>query len=118
MGGIEQRKEKRYSVDELPKEYSEFSILLGHGSSATVKTIDASLNGFGFKAELQTDSFVLGSKIVLFPLGQEHPVYGIVVYSREFENGTKVGVLLQHLGGYAKYTNIIHEVAAKEAQNT
>ncbi|HKL85789.1 MAG TPA: hypothetical protein VJ861_05620, partial [Treponemataceae bacterium] len=82
MSGVEQRKEIRFPAHVLPEEYRTFSILLSQGKTATVKTVDASRNGFGFTAHLSSDNFILGSKIVLYPFGESRPVYGIIVYAQ------------------------------------
>ena len=103
MDGKEQRKEPRVPADQLPGEYRRFSILLGHGLETPVETTDASLSGFGFVSALPIRNFVLGSRLVLFPLGDSHPVYGVVRFAIELGSGTRVGVALQDIGGYGQY---------------
>ena len=114
MSSADQRKEIRFSFDLLPPEYLSFTILLSHGQTATVTTIDASRYGFGFTVDLSSDNFIVGSKIVLYPLGEDSPVYGVIVYSHSVLNSTRVGVMLQHLGGYDKFVVAINELEKKE----
>ena len=117
MSGAEKRNEIRISADRLPEEYHSFSILLPHGMEVIVHTSDASLNGFGFYSELDQNEFIVGCRLVLYPLGNEHPVYGIIVHSSATNKGTRVGVQLQKLGGYKNYTTAIQEIIAKPADS-
>jgi hypothetical protein len=118
MGGKEQRRERRIKVEYLPDEYRCFSILLSHGKEIEVQTLDASMNGFGFLADLDTSNFVVSTHLVLYPLGNEHPVYGIIVHAQAAENKTRVGVQLQPMGGYRRYTEEMQKILEKfpEAQ--
>ncbi len=97
------RKEYRIPANKLPEEYTRFTILLGGGTELEVETTDLSLGGFGFLADLSPENFVSGSRLVLYPLGKDSPVYGVVVHAALTDRGTRVGVLLQDLGGYRAY---------------
>lgn len=81
-----------------------------HGIEVQVTTTNASLNGFGFYSTLPPDDFIVGCRLVLFPLGSDIPVYGDIVHSSITDKGTRVGVRLQHLGGYAHYTTVIQKL--------
>ncbi len=107
MSGQDLRKETRIPSNNLPGEYTEFSILLPHGLEATVITADASLNGFGFFSDLSADNFIQGTRLVLYPLGNSHAVYGDIVHTAPTVNGTRVGVRLLHLGGYEQYHTVM-----------
>ena len=100
MDAVELRKEKRISVNDLPEKYSSFSVLLPHGVETKVYTTDARLNGFGFNSDLPIQDFVIGFRLVLYPFGNDHPVYGNIVHVSSTEKGTRVGVQLLQLGGY------------------
>lgn len=113
MGTIELRKEKRISVNDLPEKYSNFSVLLPHGVESTVNTTDASLNGFGFTSNLPKEDFVVGFKLVLYPLGTDLPVYGTIVHVSKTEMGTRVGVRLLPIGGYKLYNSEIQNLLEK-----
>lgn len=104
------RKEYRIPSNKLPKEYIRFTILLGQGNELEVETTDLSLGGFGFLAGLSLENFVPGSRLVLYPLGHDSPVYGVVVHAASTERGTRVGVLLNDLGGYRTYRAKIQEI--------
>lgn len=110
MGTIESRKEKRISINELPLKYVSFSVLLPHGIESIVYTIDASKNGFGFISELATEEFIVGHRLVLYPIGNEHPLYGNIVFSSKVEKGSRVGVQLLPLGGYDLYKSELQEI--------
>lgn len=114
MGTIELRKEKRISVKDLPEKYSNFSVLLPHGVESTVYTTDASLNGFGFNSNLPMEEYIVGFKLVLYPLGTDHPVYGTIVHASKTETGTRVGIRLLPLGGYNMYNNEIKNILQKQ----
>lgn len=118
MSSAEQRKEKRIKIDQLPEKYRHFSVLLSQGTTIQVETKDASLNGFGFLANLNESNFIVSTRLVLYPLGDEHPVYGKIVYAMEIDGKTRVGVQLQPLGGYQKYAEEIQKIldALAEAQ--
>jgi hypothetical protein len=103
MEGSEKRREPRVKAEALPARYREFSILLSHGQEAVVRTSDASLSGFGFYSDLPCEHFVVGTRLVLYPLGDEHPLFGIIVHCQATERGSRVGVHLQALGGYHTY---------------
>ena len=113
MGTVESRKEKRISINELPLQYASFSILLPHGIESTVYTIDASFNGFGFISELPTEEFIVGHRLVLYPIGNEHPVYGNIVFCSKVDKGSRVGVQLLPLGGYNLYKIELQEIINK-----
>jgi len=110
MAGAEQRTERRIAVSELPEEYRQFGALLRLTTEVAVTTTDVSLNGFGFVAELPSENFIVGSRLVLYPLGKNIPVFGVVVHSAAISTGTRVGVRLQHLGGYDAYTAVISKL--------
>ncbi len=104
------RKEYRIPAAELPAEYTRFTILLGDEDMAEVQTTDLSLNGFGFLTRLPPETFIAGSRLVLYPLGEDRPVYGIVVHAAATDRGTRIGVKLQELGGYAEYSRTIQKI--------
>ena len=104
------RKEFRIPAKDLPEQYSSFTILLAQGLNAEVTTTDLSLGGFGFFTNIATDSFIPGSRLVLYPLGEATPLYGIVVHAAKTVRGSRVGVKLQELGGYRDYRNAIQNI--------
>lgn len=103
MAGIDKRKEPRIPVALLPPEYAEFTILLPHGQEATVRTLDASQHGFGFTSTLPPDNFIIGTRLVLYPLGTELPVFGTIRFSACVDGVCRVGLELTHAGGYCAY---------------
>ena len=113
MNSKELRKEIRISVRDIPEEYSAFTILLPHGTESRVNTSDISLNGFGFTSALSPEEFIVGQRLVLYPLGNEHPVYGNIVHTMMTPAGTRVGVSLLHLGGYTKYKAMVSSLLNK-----
>ena len=104
------RKEYRIPANELLPEYTRFTILLGHEHEAEVQTADLSLGGFGFITDRTLDDFIQGSRLVLYPLGRDQPLYGIVVHAASIDKGTRVGVQLQELGGYQEYRTAIQKI--------
>jgi hypothetical protein len=110
MNYTELRKEPRINVSLLPEKYKEFEVLLAHGVTSIVKTADVSSSGFGFYSDLPTNEFIPGQKIVLYPVGETHPVYGTIMHTEIVANQTRVGVLLGKFGGYEKYKEVIDEL--------
>lgn len=110
MNERELRKEYRIPAEKLPAQYTRFTILLGQENEADVQTTDLSLNGFGFLTDLPVEDFIPGSRLVLYPLDKECPVYGIVVHATMLDRKTRVGVKLQELGGYQDYTRAVHKI--------
>jgi|GEM_PF-1368259 len=104
------RKEHRIPANELPPEYTRFTILLGHEHETEVQTADLSLGGFGFITDRMIDDFIQGSRLVLYPLGRDQSLYGIVVHATTTDKGTRVGVQLQELGGYQEYRTAIQKI--------
>lgn len=104
------RKEYRIPANELPPEYTSFTILLGHECETEVQTADLSLGGFGFITDHVIDDFVQGSRLVLYPLGRDQPLYGIVVHAATTDRGTRVGIQLQEIGGYREYRTAIQKI--------
>lgn len=104
------RKEYRIPAADLPAEYTRFTILLGGEHTTEVQTTDLSLNGFGFLTRLSSENFVPGSRLVLYPLGEDRPVYGIVVHAAATDRGSRIGVKLQELGGYAEYSRAVQKI--------
>lgn len=110
MNDRELRKEYRIPADKLPGQYTRFTVLLGQEHETEVQTTDLSLNGFGFLTDLPEDSFIPGSRLVLYPLGKDQPVYGVVVHAARNDRGTRVGIKLQTLGGYHDYAHAIQKI--------
>lgn len=110
MNDRELRKEYRIPAHNLPEQYTRFTILLGQEDETEVQTTDLSLNGFGFLSVLPEEAFIPGSRLVLYPLGKEQPLYGIVVHSARNDRGTRVGIKLQTLGGYNDYVQAIQKI--------
>lgn len=110
MNDRELRKEYRIPAEKLPGQYTRFTILLGQEEETEVQATDLSLNGFGFITALPEESFIQGSRLVLYPLGKERPVYGIVVHAAKSDRGTRVGIKLQELGGYHDYTRAVQKI--------
>ncbi len=106
----ELRKEYRIPAENLPGQYTRFTILLGQEGETEVQTTDLSLNGFGFLSALPEEAFIPGSRLVLYPLGKEQPLYGVVVHSSQNGRGTRVGIKLQPLGGYSDYSKAIQKI--------
>lgn len=108
----ELRKEYRIPAKLLPEQYTRFTILLGHETETEVQITDLSLGGFGFVTDLPPENFVSTSRLVLYPLGREQPVYGIVIHAAPTAHGTRVGVKLQELGGFTEYRTAIQKILA------
>jgi len=103
MTGKEQRKEKRIPAAQLPSKYRRFSVKLANGQLTEVECKDASSEGFCLVSDRPPEEFAIGSRVVLYPSGVEHPIYAEIISSEKLESGTRNGILIHRIGGYHLY---------------
>ncbi|MBN1649409.1 MAG: PilZ domain-containing protein, partial [Spirochaetales bacterium] len=102
------RKEKRYDADLLPDNMRKYQVHLSPEEEITVTVRNASMNGLGFISETGAEHFIIGSTIVLVPVGKSFTMYGKIIHVSALpQNRCMVGVELRHTVAMTSYQDIL-----------
>ena len=107
----EKRLEKRIMAADLPDSFQVFTLLLPGEGLVKAITTDASLSGFGLLVEAGADNFIIGTNLVIYPLGEDNAIYGRIIFVQQISStATRVGLSLLPSASYNEYKKIIQNI--------
>ena len=110
---LEMRKERRFKAEVLPEYLREVTVLF-HNEFLKSRVTDASMNGFGFLIHGSLSSFVKGTSLAIYPIGEDHAVAGVITFAKDVGNGhLRIGVQLKPVGtAYKTYRAELQKITA------
>ena len=111
---INKRKEERIKIDKLPEEIKKFYLHFSNGDECLADIVDVSFHGLGILAKLDLNHFIVGTNIVIYPIGKDYAMYGKIIHASQISpNLTRVGIILRQTNALTKYKKILKEVMHK-----